>query len=70
MKLGTFEIGARSEAIAFDGTNVWLTSTDGVDVVTELRARDGIKVGTYRIGYYAPYLVVDGKTSGWRTPRA
>src|ERR1044072_7771705 len=37
------------EAVAFDGTNVWV-ATQFNDSVTKVRAADGFVLGTYKVG--------------------
>jgi len=55
----TYAAGTNPAAIAFDGSNLWITNYTS-NVVTKLRANDGVIVGTYSTGAWALGITFDG----------
>src|SRR6185369_10434490 len=55
----SFAVGDGPEAVAFDGTNVWVANQFS-DTVTKIRASDGAVVGTYSVGKRPVALAYDG----------
>jgi Collagen triple helix repeat (20 copies) len=55
----TYPAGTNPAAIAFDGSNLWITNYTS-NVVTKLRANDGVIVGTYPTGAWSLGIVFDG----------
>jgi len=47
--VGTFAVGNRPGAMAFDGANIWVANADDGNV-TKLRASDGANLGTFAVG--------------------
>jgi len=45
--------------VAFDGANIWVTNT-GNNTITELRASDGVILGTFRTGNFPIDAAFDG----------
>ncbi len=59
----TYPAGVNPAAIAFDGSNLWITNYTS-NVVTKLRAIDGVIVGTYPTGAWSLGIAFDG-TNIW-----
>jgi DNA-binding beta-propeller fold protein YncE len=57
--VGTYTVGSNPAAVAFDGTNIWVTSY-GNNTVTELLAATGATVGTYAVGSGPAGVAFDG----------
>jgi hypothetical protein len=55
----TYPAGTNPAAIAFDGSNLWITNYTS-NVVTKLRANDGVIVGTYPTGAWSLGIAFDG----------
>jgi hypothetical protein len=55
----TYPAGINPAAIAFDGSNFWITNYTS-NVVTKLRANDGVIVGTYPTGAWSLGIAFDG----------
>jgi hypothetical protein len=55
----TYPAGTNPAAIAFDGSNLWITNYT-TNVVTKLRANDGVIVGTYSTGAWSLGITFDG----------
>jgi hypothetical protein len=55
----TYPAGTNPAAIAFDGSNLWITNYTS-NVVTKLRANDGVIVGTYPTGTWSLGIAFDG----------
>ena len=55
----TYPAGTNPAAIAFDGSNLWITNYTS-NVVTKLRANDGVIVGTYSTGAWSLGIAFDG----------
>jgi len=60
---GDFPVETKPDGIAFDGTNIWVTN-GGSNSVTKLRAVDGLKLDTYKVGGSPMGIAFDG-TSIW-----
>jgi outer membrane protein assembly factor BamB len=58
-RIETFPVGAYANAMAFDGTNIWVTSYQDTSV-TELRASDGSLVRTVPVGGENIAIAFDG----------
>lgn len=56
--LGTFAVGSGPVGVAFDGSNIWVGSTDGT--ATKLRASDGKLLGTFQTGALSMGVAFDG----------
>src|SRR4029077_16761091 len=54
-----FPVNANPLGLAFDGTNIWVTSS-GETKMTVLRASDGARVGQFAGGGYTYYATFDG----------
>jgi hypothetical protein len=54
--LGTFAVPSPG-AVAFDGANIWV---GGVNTVSELRASDGVLLGTFTVGQQPAAMIFDG----------
>ena len=61
--LRTLPIGPGPQAVAFDGTSIWVTNV-GSGNVTKLRASDGAALGTFPVGS-SPFGVAFDGTSIW-----
>jgi len=57
--VGTYSIGKVPYAVAFDGTNSWVTN-EGSNDVTKIRASSGYVLGTYTVGSVPWGIVYDG----------
>ncbi len=55
----SFPVGPDPWGMAFDGANIWVTS-GGSNMVTELRASDGVQLGTFPAGGQSLHAVFDG----------
>jgi len=55
----TYPAGTNPAAIAFDGSNLWITNYTS-NVVTKLRGNDGVIVGTYPTGAWPLGIAFDG----------
>jgi outer membrane lipoprotein-sorting protein len=55
----TYPAGTNPAAIAFDGSNLWITNYIS-NVVTKLRANDGVIVGSYPTGAWSLGIAFDG----------
>jgi Collagen triple helix repeat (20 copies) len=55
----TYSAGTNPAAIAFDGSSLWITNYTS-NVVTKLRANDGVIVGTYSTGAWSLGIAFDG----------
>jgi len=60
--LGSFAVGTNPHGVAFDGSNIWVTSEAGT--VTKLRAVDGANLASYNVGCGANDVAFDG-TNMW-----
>jgi hypothetical protein len=63
---GTFTVGSGPDAIASDGTNMWVTNS-GSNSVTEL-SPTGAVLGTFPVGTGPAGVASDGTTCGSPTP--
>jgi YVTN family beta-propeller protein len=61
--VGTYSAGTNPNAVAFDGTNIWVTNR-GSSTVTKLLASTGAVVGTYSVGNLPIGIAFDG-TNIW-----
>jgi DNA-binding beta-propeller fold protein YncE len=58
--LGTFAVGALNPiSLAFDGANIWVADFAS-NSVTELRALDGVILGTFAAGTNPAVVAFDG----------
>ena len=57
--VGRFHVGRGPFALAFDGTNMWVTLS--YDKVAKVRASDGKVLGTFRVGRGPHALAFDGE---------
>jgi DNA-binding beta-propeller fold protein YncE len=57
----SFAVGDGPEAVAFDGSNVWVANQFS-DTVTKVRASDGAVLGTYAVGNRPVALAFDGSS--------
>src|SRR5438034_7665941 len=55
----TFPVGIYPQAMAFDGTNIWVTSGFS-QYITKLRASDGTLMGTFPVGTGTVGATFDG----------
>src|SRR5450432_27877 len=55
----SFPVGNSPAFFAFDGANVWVSSS-GDDTVTKLRASDGASLGTFATGDGPLWITFDG----------
>jgi hypothetical protein len=60
----TYGLTGYPDAVAFDGTNIWVASQESPGTVTELTASTGAVVGTYTVGTYPIAMAFDG-TNIW-----
>jgi DNA-binding beta-propeller fold protein YncE len=58
-----FPVGIEPLAVAFDGTNIWVTNF-GTSDATKLVAATGATVGRFAVGAYPTGIAFDG-TSVW-----
>jgi type II secretory pathway pseudopilin PulG len=49
--------------VCFDGTNIWISPIDS-NIITKMRASDGLVLGTYQVGTHAEGLCFDGTNIG------
>jgi sugar lactone lactonase YvrE len=55
----TFPVGNSPSGVAFDGANIWVT-TSGTFTVTKLRASDGANLGSFPVGSGSNQVAFDG----------
>ncbi len=55
----SFPVGSFAGGVAFDGANIWVTSS-GSNNVTKLRASDGANLGTFDVGGATVGIAFDG----------
>src|SRR6476646_5388815 len=56
----SFTVGSGPWGLAFDGANIWVTSYTSPYLVTELRASDGMPLGTFEAGGSTLTAAFDG----------